>query len=87
MDKPTSGPESKIDDTTTEITNIVFARDPSILDTESGTVYQRDAFQHENYLDVKNMVKKREMLADEETNQRAKAAMRLLNRKPKTQID
>lgn len=33
------------------------------------------------------MVKKREMLADEETNQRAKAAMRLMSRKPKTHMD
>ena len=36
---------------------------------------------HENYLDVKSLVKKREMLADEESSSRAKAAMRIFNRK------
>jgi len=73
-----------IDDTTTEITNIVYARDPSILDSETGMIYQKDAFMHENYLDVKNLVKKRELLADEESSSRAKAALRMLNRKVKS---
>jgi hypothetical protein len=36
---------------------------------------------HENYLDVKNLVKKREMLADEDQSSRVRAALRMLNRK------
>lgn len=32
---------------------------------------------HENFLDVKNLVKKREMLADEESSSRARAALRI----------
>lgn len=37
-------PTIKIDDTTTEITNVVFARDPSIIDPDTHTVEQLYAF-------------------------------------------
>lgn len=42
---------------------------------------QSEAFKHENYLDVKNLVKARELLADSEASSRARAALRLVNRK------
>ena len=47
----------KIDDTTSLITNIVFARDPSILEADQKSVDQKTAFFHENYLNVKDLVK------------------------------
>jgi hypothetical protein len=47
-----------------ELKDIVFARDPSILDPQMRTVNQRDALMHENLLDVKNLLKKREIIAD-----------------------
>ena len=72
----------KIDENTTEIDNIVFARDPTILDTEKKTVELLEAFQHHNYLDVKNLVRKRELLADEDQSPRAKAHMRLQRKMP-----
>lgn len=73
--------QAKIDDTTTEILNVVFARDPSMIDPQTGSINQRDAFMHENFLDVRNLVKKRELLADEESSSRARAALRMQNRK------
>lgn len=49
--------EAKMDDCTHWIQNIVYARDPKIFDTKGGLVNQRQAFQHENYLDIKAMIK------------------------------
>lgn len=49
----------KIDENTTEITDIVFARDPTVLEPNSNSIDLMEAFQHSNYLDVKNLVKKR----------------------------
>jgi hypothetical protein len=48
------------------IKNVVFARDPTILEEDKSSVNRDDAFQHENYLDVKNLIRTRELLADEE---------------------
>ena len=48
-----------MDATTHFIKNIVFCRDPSILDQETRHVNQRDAFSHENNLDVKKLMNKR----------------------------
>ena len=45
-----------MDDTTLEIKNIVYARDPKVFDTKSGLVNQRNAFNHENTLDIKSLV-------------------------------
>ena len=45
-----------MDDTTHIIQNIVYARDPKIFDTKSGYVNQRNAFLHENLLDIKSLV-------------------------------
>ena len=59
-------PKPTIDETTTEITNIVFARDPTLLDPDTKSIEVYEAFQHTNYLDVKNLVRKRELLADED---------------------
>ena len=57
----TTQQEAKMDDTTHVISNIVFAntlpiffaRDPKIFDTKTGCVNQRQAFVHENLLDIK----------------------------------
>jgi len=72
----------KIDDSTTQISDVVFARDPSIIDKDTNTVDQLEAFQHHNYLDVKNLVKKRELLADEVSSPRARAALRHTRKVP-----
>jgi hypothetical protein len=45
-----------MDSTTHWIKNIVYARDPTIIDRETMRVNQRDAFSHENTLDVKAMI-------------------------------
>lgn len=50
----------KMDSTTHWIKNIIYARDPTIIDRETMRVNQRDAFSHENILDVKTMIQKRE---------------------------
>lgn len=44
-------------DSTFVIQNIVYARDPRIFDTKNNLVNQREAFQHENYLDIKSLIK------------------------------
>ena len=48
--------EAKMDEYTHIIQNIVYARDPKIFDTKNGYVNQRNAFMHENLLDVKNLI-------------------------------
>ena len=48
--------EAKMDEYTHIIQNIVYARDPKIFDTKNGFVNQRNAFLHENFLDVKAMI-------------------------------
>ena len=55
--KNVDDPEAKMDDTTTSIENVVYARDPKVFDTKSGLVSQKNAFTHENYLDVKTLIK------------------------------
>lgn len=52
--------EAKMDDTTHVINNIVFARDPKIFDTKTGYVNQRQAFVHENLLDIKQLIRNNE---------------------------
>ena len=56
--------EAKMDEFTHIIQNIVYARDPKIFDTKSGFVNQRNAFMHENMLDIKSMIR----LKDEREN-------------------
>ena len=46
-----------MDEYTHIIQNIVYARDPKIFDTKSGFVNQRNAFMHENMLDIKAMIR------------------------------
>lgn len=48
--------EAKMDEYTYSIHNVVYARDPKVFDTKSGLVNQRNAFLHENFLDVKTMI-------------------------------
>lgn len=48
------------------IRNVVFARDPTILEQDKSSVNRDEAFQHENYLDVKTLIRTRELMADEE---------------------
>lgn len=46
------------------IPNIVFLRDTSLLkklDKTINTLSQKDVFQHENFIDVKELVKERQM--------------------------
>jgi len=47
-----------------EIKNIVFARDTSIVDPETFSCDTKEALQHENVLDVKSLLKRREMLVN-----------------------
>jgi hypothetical protein len=49
--------EAKMDEFTHIIHNIVYARDPKVFDTKTGFVYQREAFGHQNILDVKNLIR------------------------------
>ena len=52
-----------MDEYTHVIQNIVYARDPKIFDTKNGFVNQRNAFMHENLLDVKAMIMQNEARA------------------------
>ena len=52
---------AKMDDSTRFIHNAVYARDTSIIDPETGMIPQRAAFSHQNELDVKRLVKEREI--------------------------
>ena len=54
-----------MDDTTHYIKNIVYARDPSIMETENGLVNQRAAFSHLNNLDIKTLIRKKELIEGE----------------------
>ncbi len=68
------------------IRNVVYARDPTILEADKSSVNRDEAFQHENYLDVKNLIRTRELLADEEQSPQARAALRM-NKKNKIKFD
>jgi len=46
-----------MDDYTTHIQNVVYARDPKIFDNKNYLVNMRGAFMHENFLDIKAMIK------------------------------
>jgi hypothetical protein len=46
-----------------EEVNIVYARDPKVFDTKTGFANQRNAFQHENMLDIKSLVAAQESRA------------------------
>jgi len=52
--------EAKMDEFTHIIQNIVYARDVKIFDTKNGWVNQRQAFMHENMLDVKALIRAKE---------------------------
>ena len=56
---------AKIDDTTHYIKSIIYAKDPSIIDQEHGYTHQRNAFCHLNNLDVKTLIKKKELFGEE----------------------
>lgn len=45
-----------MDEHTSIVRNVVYARDPKAFDTKSGYVNQRSAFVHENFLDIKTMI-------------------------------
>lgn len=66
-DKQPVAPEilAKMDGSTEIIKNVVFARDASIIDFTTGFANQRDAFCHENYLNVKALVRRNELAADD----------------------
>ncbi len=46
-----------MDEFTHIIQNIVYARDPKIFDNKNGFVNQKEAFMHENLLDIKPLIK------------------------------
>lgn len=46
----------KMDEHTAIIRNVVYARDPKVFDSKTGHVNQRNAFSHENYLDIKMLI-------------------------------
>ena len=52
--------EAKMDENTVTIQNIVYARDPRIFDNKNGVVNQKQAFLHENFLDVRNLIRQNE---------------------------
>ena len=52
--------EAKMDEYTHIIQNIVFARDAKIFDTKNGFVNQRNAFMHENMLNIKQLIRANE---------------------------
>lgn len=45
-----------MDEHTAIIRNIVYARDAKIFDSKTGHVNQRQAFTHENFLDIKGLI-------------------------------
>jgi oligoribonuclease NrnB/cAMP/cGMP phosphodiesterase (DHH superfamily) len=69
------GAEAKMDGSTHFIKNIVFARDVSILDRETLHVNQREAFSHENNLDVKKMMHRRTSLIHDDAMSYRMAAL------------
>ena len=46
----------KMDEHTAIIRNVVYARDPKVFDSKTGHVNQRNAFSHENFLDIKVLI-------------------------------
>lgn len=56
--KNLQNPENpKIDDSTHIISNIVYARDMKIFEKTSGLVNQRNAFNHQIILNIKQLIK------------------------------
>ena len=49
--------EAKMDESTSTIQNIVYARDPKVFDNKNGVVNQKNAFLHENYLDIRTLIR------------------------------
>ena len=83
-------PQAKIDDTTQLIKNIVFARDPSNIDVETLSMNQRDAFMHENYLNLGELIKRRELMqqgAGDEPISPAAKALRYISKNTQKQGD
>jgi hypothetical protein len=79
--------EAKMDEYTHIIQNIVYARDPKIFDTKNGFVNQKEAFMHENRLDIKSLIKNNEdrMGNNDNMGRRAPNPKRLI--KTKEMID
>ena len=49
--------EAKMDENTVTIQNIIYARDPKVFDNKNGVVNQKNAFSHENYLDIRTLIR------------------------------
>jgi hypothetical protein len=47
---------------------VVYARDPKVFDTKNGWVNQKQAFQHENLLDIKHLIRLNEERNGHERN-------------------
>ena len=79
---------AKIDDTTHYIRSIIYAKDPSIIDPEHNHTHQRNAFCHLNNLDIKTLIKKKELFGEEKGGF-SSISPRAMNRRfnqPKEQI-
>lgn len=61
-DEPTKETTPTIDENTTEISNIVYTRDPAIINEQTGLVDVEEAFSHKNYLNVKYLCQKKELM-------------------------
>jgi len=68
----------KIDDSTHVIRNIVFMRDPNELELGTNYMNQREAFSHQNDLNIRDLRVKREFMQEErDLSPQMKAAIRL----------
>lgn len=56
---------------------MVYARDPSIIDPNTGNCDQIEAFTHVNELDIKNLLIMRDLEAQDNISPRVKAALKL----------
>ncbi len=66
----------RIDDTTQQITHLVYARDPSIIDPNTGNCDQIEAFTHVNELDIGNLIFMRQLQEKEQVSPRIRAALK-----------
>jgi hypothetical protein len=64
-------------DESARLTDIVYARDPSVLDSDN-SIAVLDALKHENYLNIKYLIQKRDLQAAEDQSPNARAALRVL---------
>lgn len=80
--------EAKMDENTVTIQNIVYARDPKVFDNKNGVVNQKNAFSHENYLDIRTLIRLNEARnADADSIGKVKKPPPKIIHKTREQID